>query len=506
MMQMSHPVNQHLIRHPQRWLVLAIISSALFLIVIDMTVLYTALPTLTRELHASGSEKLWIVNSYTLVVSGLLLGMGTLSDRLGHKRLFIAGLIIFGAASLCAAFSPTPAWLVAARCLLAVGAAVMMPATLSIIRMTFTDEGERSMAIGIWAAVASGGAAFGPVVGGVLLEYYWWGSVFLINVPIVVVALVLGMAFIPKHPGNAGKRWDLWGSIQVMVGLVGIAYAVKELGKRSPSFATAAVVLVVGLAFMVWFIRRQRSKLQPMIDFAIFRNPGFTAAVSSALVATTALIGMELVFSQRLQLVLGLSPLQAGLFILPLPLASFVSGPLSGYWLPRLGSQRMLFWSLLTASLGMGAYSLLYDAAVGLQIVSLIVLGLGLGATMTVASSAIMNSVSQDQAGMAASIEEVSFELGGAIGVTLMGSILSAVYATSLVIPVGMQVPATVSDSLDEALLVAGTMTGEAGTALSMLARAAFDLGFIAVLASSTLLLFVAAVLVRRSGRCLTST
>lgn len=187
---------------PKKWLILAIVSSALFLIVIDMTVLYTALPTLTHDLHATASEKLWIVNIYALVASGLLLGMGTLGDKLGHKPLFISGLVVFGAASLFAAYSPAPSMLIAARALLAVGAAMMMPATLSIIRLTFTDERERALAIGIWAAVASGGAAFGPVMGGILLEYFWWGSVFLINVPVVLLALIMGITVIPHRPAT----------------------------------------------------------------------------------------------------------------------------------------------------------------------------------------------------------------------------------------------------------------------------------------------------------------
>ena len=196
---------------PGRWLVLAIVSSALLLIVIDMTVLYTALPRLTHDLGVSASAKLWIVNIYALVVSGLLPGMGTLGDRLGHKRLFMAGLAVFGLASLAAAYSPSAGWLIAARTLLAVGAAMMMPATLSILRLTFTDERERAIAIGVWASVASGGAAFGPVLGGVLLEHFWWGSVFLINLPIVLLALPLAWRLVPASRPTAagpGTWWD----------------------------------------------------------------------------------------------------------------------------------------------------------------------------------------------------------------------------------------------------------------------------------------------------------
>ena len=222
-----------------RWLILLVVSSALFLIVIDMTVLYTALPSLARDLGTDASEKLWIINAYALVVAGLLPGLGTLGDRVGHKRMFVAGLCVFGVASLVAAYSPSPTILIGARALLAVGAAMMMPATLSIIRLTFNDDRERALAIGIWGAVASGGAAVGPLVGGVLLEYFWWGSVFLINVPVVLVALVAAGVFIPRSKGSREVGWDPVGSLQILAGLVGLAYAIEELAKETPSFVAA---------------------------------------------------------------------------------------------------------------------------------------------------------------------------------------------------------------------------------------------------------------------------
>lgn len=475
--------------NPHRWLVLAIVSVALLLIVIDMTVLYTALPRLTHDLAATASAKLWIVNIYALVVSGLLLGMGTLGDRLGHKRLFLAGLAVFGIASLCAAFAPSAALLIAARALLGVGAAMMMPATLSLIRLSFSDERERTLAIGIWASVASGGAAFGPVLGGLLLEYFWWGSVFLINVPIVLLALPLAWWLIPAGRPTSDRPWDLTGSLQVMAGLVGTTYAIKEAGKHAPDWAMAGLALALGLGFLAVFARRQRRSADPLIDFSLLRNPAFATAVASALVASAALIGMELVFSQRLQLVQGLSPLQAGLAVLPLPLAAFVAGPLAGHWLPRLGSARMLPAALLLSGLGMGGYLLVHGLGGWPQAGFLAVLGLGIGAVMTTASSTIMQSAPADRAGMAASIEEVSYELGGALGVTLMGSLLSAVYAARLDLPADSALPASVRDSLDEALLAAERLAPHTASQLADMARQAFDAGFVAVLASATALL-----------------
>jgi len=488
---------------PRRWLVLGIVSIALLLIVVDMTVLYTALPRLTHDLGVSASAKLWIVNVYALVASGLLLGMGTLGDRLGHKRLFMMGLAVFGVASLAAAYSPGAAALIAARVLLALGAAMMMPATLSIIRLTFANERERSVAIGIWASVASGGAALGPVIGGVLLEHFWWGSVFLINVPIVLLALPLAWRFIPASRPNAERPWDLAGSLQVMVGLILCAYALKELGKATTSWLHAGVACVAGVAMLTWFVRRQRSRPYPLIDFSIFRNATFSSGVAAALFAGAALFGMELVFSQRLQLVMGMSPIEAALFILPLPLAAFVAGPLAGWLLGYIRGPRLMFVALAVSGAGMGGYLLSYDGSVLPQMISLSVLGVGIGATMTAASSSIMQSATPERAGMAASIEEVSYELGGALGVTLMGSILTGVYAQTLAVPEGVEGAGIVRDSLDDALIVAESLPADLAAALTHVAKTAFDTGYAAVIATATVMLLATAafVLLNRSRR-----
>lgn len=472
-----------------RWLILAIVSSALFLIVVDMTVLYTALPRLTHDLGASASEKLWIVNAYALVVAGLLPGLGTLGDRLGHKRPFIVGLAVFGIASLIAAYAPNPSILIAGRVLLAVGAALMMPATLSIIRLTFTDERERALAIGVWAAIASGGAAIGPVLGGFLLEYFWWGSVFLINVPVVAVALLLGVAVLPDSKGNKDHPWDPLGSLQIMVGLVGLAYAIKEVSKREPSLQAGLAAAVIGALALIVFVRRQKRSPHPMIDFGLFRNAAFSSGVAAALVASAALVGVELVLTQRLQLVAGYSPLEAGIFILPIPLAAFVAGPLTGMMLPRLGPEVVLRTGLITAAAGLAAFLAVHEAGVLGQIVSLVVLGLGIGASMTAASSAIMSNAPPARAGMAASIEEVSFELGGAIGIAVLGSVMSLVYTAFVVLPEGAGISAIARDSLDEALILAEKLPPEAAESLVALASAAFEKAFVAVVLLATGLL-----------------
>jgi len=476
-----------------RWLVLAIVSVAVFLIIVDMTVLYTALPRLTHDLGASASEKLWIINAYPLVVAGLLPGAGTLGDRLGARRLFIWGLCVFGLASLAAAFSASPGILIVLRGCLAVGAAMMMPATLAIIRQTFHDAHERAIAIGVWSAIASGGAAVGPVVGGLLLEYFWWGSVFLINVPVVLLVLPLALARIDQQPGTSHTPWDLVGSLQIMAGLIGVSYAIKELSKRAPSVTATLAAAVLGVVFLTVFARRQRRAATPLIDFSLFRNALFSAGVLGALVAAITLIGTQLMLTQRLQLVLDQTPLQTGLFLLPLSLGAFVAGPLAGMSLRRFGMVRVLSFALLLAALAVCAYAVLYQAAVWVQVLLLVVGGLGFGATMTTASNAIMHNAPPERAGMAASLEEVSYELGGAMGVTLLGSLMSVVYTATLVLPDSVALAPTVYDSLDEALIAAHSLAGAAADQVVTAARAAFDRAFLAVLGAAALMLAAAA-------------
>jgi DHA2 family multidrug resistance protein-like MFS transporter len=481
----------------QRWIVLAIVSSALFMIVIDMTVLYSVLPRLTHDLAASASEKLWIVNIYPLVMAGLLLGLGTLGDRLGHKKLFVMGLAIFGIASLIAAYAPTPLVLIAARTLLAIGAAMMMPATLSIIRTTFSDERERSMAVGIWASVSSVGAGMGPLIGGFLLEHFWWGSVFLINIPIVILALIFTVILIPNIKGNLNKKWDLIGSVQIMIGLIGLVYAVKEISRREGSYVIALISAVIGVVAMVLFMRHQRKSQHPLIDFTLFRDSNFTTGVVTALLSCFALIGMELIVTQRLQLVLGYTPLEAGLYVIFTSIASFISGILIGLMLHRVNKVKVQWICLFVSGLGMGSLLVFHNGNILLQIASLMILGLGLGGAMTAASNSIMLNVPIEKAGMAASIEEVSFELGSALSITLLGSLSSFIYTASLVLPDGLAVPPIVRDSLDEALLAAENMAPAAGSSLVEAAQSAFDQSFVVVLATATIILFAAAFIIR---------
>ncbi|PPG37458.1 MFS transporter [Pseudoclavibacter sp. RFBA6] len=459
----------------QRWSLLVTVTAGLLLITLDNSILYTALPTLTAELGASSIQGLWIINAYPLVMAGLLLGSGTLGDRVGHTRMFIIGLVVFGGASLLAAFSPTPEILIASRAVLAVGAAAMMPATLALIRTNFTIERERNIAIAVWGSIAVIGSALGPIVGGTLLEFFWWGSVFLVNVPVVILALIATLILRPANHPDPSKKWDAISSLQVMVGLVGTVFAIKELGHIPPSVPTlVAAVLVAAIGFFL-FARRQRRMTQPLIEFSIFRNAAFTSGVLAAAFAMFASAGIQLVTTQRFQLVAGFSPLEAGLLVAAVAVGSLPTAMLGGAFLHRVGLLALVAGGLGFGTVGTVVTIIGFQTSFGLLIVGLLLTGAGLGAAMSVASTAIIGNVPVNRAGMAASVEEVSYEFGSLTAVALLGSALSLIFSATVVLPAGA--PDAAREGITDALQVAN-----GDTAIIAAASAALDSAYLVVM------------------------
>ncbi|AFH93935.1 TPA: MFS transporter [Providencia stuartii] len=476
----------------KRWIILLLVSSVLFLIVIDVTVLYTALPRLTHDLGATSSEKLWIMNAYPLIVAGLLPAAGMLSDRIGHKVMFLLGLPLFAVASLCAAFSPTAMSLILSRGFLAVGAALSMPATLSIVRHVFLDPKERALAIGIWSAVASGGAAIGPLVGGALLNHFWWGSVFLINVPVVLLVLPFAYFLIPKCGGTGSQKIDYLGSGLVLVGLVGIIYALKELGKPYTNWWELTIVGVIGGLFLWLFSRRQIASESPMIDFKLFSNPRFSAGILMAILSMVIIVGVELLLSQRLQLVQGYTPLQAALYIIPIPIASVLAGPLTGMLLHTMGERRLTVIGFVCTLAGVLGLISIYQTSTGfILLLFLFLIGFGLGIIFTTASTTVMLNAPDKKAGMAASIEEVAYEIGSVLGVTFMGGLMSAIYTMKLSLPDSLVVDNKAYDSIDEAFIVAEHLPHESANLLINQAHIAFDQAFFGVMVSTAIIVII---------------
>jgi len=480
----------------RRWLVLATVSAGLLMVSVDTTVLYTALPTLTGDLHADASQKLWIINAYPLVMAGLLLGAGTLGDRIGHKRMYLTGLALFAAASLLAAFAPSPPVLIAARAFLAVGAAAMLPATAALIRITFDDEHQRGIAIGVWGTVAVLGAALGPITGGLLLQRFWWGSVFLLNIPVVLLALAATAAFVPGGPGHRDRPWDLIASLQAMIALAGLVYAIQEAAKPGPMPLAILLALLAAAAGSVTFARRQRRQTYPLIDLSLFGNRSLLTGVIAAALAMAATAGTELLLTQRLQLVLGLTPLHAGLIVTAFAAGSLPVGVLAGGLLHRTGMRPLIGGGLLLGALGVLVTLLLTPGAVPLLgggrspawvVPGLVLAGAGLGIVMVAASAAIISGAPPQRAGMASSIESVSYELGSLAGVTILGTILTAVYTHTIHLPA--TAPALAASSIDQARAAAGHLPASQARTLMNAAASAFDHGYTLTLAITTLAL-----------------
>lgn len=479
---------------PREWAGLGVLALALLLLAVDATVLDLAVPAISADLAPSTPQLLWIIDVYSFVLAGLLVVMGNLGDRIGRRRLLLIGAVGFGIASALAAWAVSPEMLIAARVLQGVAGATLMPATLGLIRSMFQDARQRTIAIGVWSAMAGGGAAAGPLVGGWLLEHFWWGSVFLVNLPVMLVLLALAPLLITESRDPNPGRFDALSALLSMLALVPVVYAVKETAAHGPS-AGALVVGLAGVLAAVLFVRRQRRLTDPMLDLRLFDLPRFRVAVFTNLLAVFALAGVLFFGSQYLQLVLGRSPLEAGLLMLPGLVAS-VFGSLAAAWLVRRWrAATVLAGALIVTAMGSAAF-LTVDAVRGAEafVLGFVGIGLGAGVAMTVAADLVVGSAPQERAGAAAAISETAYETGLALGVALLGSTVMAIFRRGLdlsLLPADMV--ATASGSLSGAVEVAGELPTAVAEEFLSSANQAFVTGIhLTVVGIVAVLLFAA--------------
>ncbi|GHB64203.1 MFS transporter [Streptomyces cirratus] len=488
-----------------RWLVLGVLCVSLVLVALDATILHVAVPSVTEDLRPGAMELLWIVDAYPLVCAALLILFGTLGDRVGRRRILLCGYGLFGVASAIAALADNAQVLIAARALLGVGGAMIMPATLSILRQVFPDRRERALAIGIWTAVAAIGAASGPVLGGFLVQHFWWGSVFLINIPLMALILPVGRWLLPESKGSADGPWDVLGALMAAGGVLGAVLGVKRLGaERALADPQALLPLALGVALLVLFVRRQRRRAHPLIDMRMFSRAAFSTSVGCIVLAMLALVGLELIAVQYLQLVLHLSPLRTGLRLLPLTFAAMAAGATGSYTLQRIGPRTMVSLGFVLTACAVLLLTLMgqQDRPV-LLTVGFVLLGFGLQTTLFAAYESMLNEVPAAKAGGAASIGETSYQLGAGMGIALLGSVMNAAYAPGLTQVPG--VPAGDSEnaahSLGEAYRIAARLGGAAGESLYAAARNSFVHGLHVTLLVSAGLLFVGAVMALKLPR-----
>lgn len=416
----------------RRWLALAVLTLAVMNLSIDSTVLALAVPSITADLDPTATQVLWIGDIYSFVLAGLLVTMGNLADRIGRKRLLLIGSVCYGIASVAGAFAPTPEALIAARAVLGIAGATIMPSTLAIVRNLFDQPGERTRAVAIWSAGVTAGAAIGPLVGGALLESFWWGSVFLINVPVILLLLAAGVVLLPESRDLARPRVDLASALLSILTVVPVVYGIKHwVGVGIDVSVPAAVV--VGLVSGVVFVRRQRTLTTPLIDLSLFKIPAFSGAVAANGLAIFAFVGLFFFFSQYLQLVRGLSPLHAGLVGLPAALASMLVVAAATVALRALGRGPAIATGLVVASAGFALLALAEgsDGVVWLM-VPLGVIGLGVGLAMTLTTDAVVSAAPKSRAGSAAAIAETAFEMGAALGIAVLGSAMTRSYRSNL--------------------------------------------------------------------------
>jgi DHA2 family multidrug resistance protein-like MFS transporter len=444
------------------------------LLSLDISVLYLALPHLAADLGAGATQQLWILDIYSFMLAGFLVTMGTLGDRIGRRRLLLIGAGTFGAASILCAYSTTPAMLIVARAVLGVAGATLMPSTMALIRNMFGNPKQLASALGVWFACFMGGMGLGPLVGGALLEHYWWGSAFLLGVPFMVLLLITGPVLLPEYRDSAAGRPDLTSVALSLAAILPVIYGLKSLARNGWQWS-AGLAIVVGLTFAVVFVRRQHTLAHPLLDLSLFRSPTFTVALGTMLLGGVVMAGVSLMSTLYLQVVTGLSPLSAGLWMVPVNVGLIV-GALAG----PLFARRFRVSQVAAAGLGIGGIGLLLQTqaastgGLGLVVTGLMLASFGISLPMALTMNLILAAAPPEKAGAAAALQETGGEFGVAVGVAAMGSLGTLVYRGELSDP---SVPAAARESLTAAMAVARDLPGRVGTDLLDAARAAFTSG-----------------------------
>ena len=462
----------------REWIGLAVLALACLLYVMDLTVLHLAVPQISADLEPTSAQLLWIIDIYGFLVAGSLVTMGTLGDRIGRRRLLMIGASAFGAVSLLAAFSTSAEMLILSRALLGIAGATLAPSTLSLIFHMFQDPKQRSVAIGVWIGAFSAGGAIGPVLGGLMLEFFWWGSVFLLALPVMAALLILGPRVLPEYRDPDAGRLDPLSAAMAISAVLAVIYGLKEAAQAGLG-VQPVVFVAVGLLIGALWVRRQRSLADPMIDLSLFRSGAFNAALAVNFLAIFVAVGYFLFVAQYLQLVAGLSPLEAGLWSLPSAVGFVVGSQLAPRIVARFGPANVIGAGLAVAAVGLGMLTQVgsHDGLLMLVAAS-VVISLGLAPVFGLTTELIVGSAPPERAGAASGISETGAELGGALGIAILGTIGVAIYRGELAARLPADLPAAavsaVRDTLGNAVAVAGGLPDGQAQAVLVTAREAF--------------------------------
>ncbi|SDT02007.1 MFS transporter [Jiangella sp. DSM 45060] len=492
----------------KEWTALAVLSLPAMLVIMDLTVLHLAVPHLSADLAPSSSQLLWITDIYGFLIAGFLITMGSLGDRIGRRKLLLIGAAAFGVASVLSAYATSPEMLIGARALMGIAGATLMPSTLSLIRNMFLDDRQRTTAISLWMMSFMVGGSIGPLVGGALLEVFWWGSVFLVGVPVMVLLLVAGPFLLPEYRDPRAGRLDLLSAVLLLAAVLPVIYGIKKLASDGFGWLLVAAI-AAGLVFAVLFVRRQRSLDDPLIDIELFRNRAFGVTLGVMTTATFAMMGLNLFVMQYLQLVHGLSPLRAGLWVLPMTGAMMIGMMAAPLLVRYVRPGYVISGGLLVSSAGIALMTQIDGSSgFGVLIAGTCVMAAGFTPQAALGTDLVIRAAPPEKAGAASAASETSNELGGALGLAILGSVGTAVYRSGMSDSVPSELPgdaaAAAGDTLAGATAVAATLPDAVGGPLLDAARAAFTDGLQATAVVSALAVLagavLAAVLLRRVG------